>query len=286
MVFVTPRRLLAATLVTVTLTACGGGTSDAPETPKPLVHGAIEALSWSMHLLLRGGPLGARPSSLLGVYVSSFVAQTRGVPYASAFNGIEAQMQMLFGSEDPRDTYALLQELGLALQVDIADILNRSTDRPKTLDAYLLGLEGLTAEAKKAVDKLERDEDELATDRGEKRKRMAEIQSSLNRALREEDYATAGRHQEELTQARAVVAEVEAKQKEASSTKNIFEDMLDVAEERFSAIQENREVLIAGLKVVKVPGIDNLGVLLEKSRYGRNTGSDLDASRIFDPDSL
>jgi hypothetical protein len=286
MTAVNRRAVLAAFLsCAVTLGGCsGGGSTNSPsDTSRPLVHGALEALPWTTHLLLRGGPFGVRPAALLGVYVGSYLSRTRGTSYVSALDGVAVQMIMTYGEQGVDSTYALLQELGLALQVNIADMLNRSTDRPGKLDEYLGILRSLAADSTVKVEALERDMDELADERSEARKRAGAIQSALNRALREDDYATASQKQEELTPARAALASVEEEERQVRSTRGIYRDLLEVAEVRLLAIQENRQILIAGLKVVEVPGIEDIGLILEKSRFNRSRNNTAD---FLDPGPL
>jgi len=51
--------------------------------------------------------------------------------------------------------------------------------------------------------------------------------------------------------------------------------LLDVGGKRRLAIEANREVLLAGLQVVDMPGIDDLNIINEAKRRNRNSDDNL-----------
>jgi len=162
------------------------------------------------------------------------------------------------------------------LQVNVPDLMNRSSDRAKALDEYLATLVGAAQRSQDMLLSLEEELDQVGEDRRDKRDALNDIQSRINSALREEDYATAGANQEALALAREESSQLENQERQIRNTIDLYEELLEVAEERVLAIQQNREVLIAGLKVVEVPGIEPLGILEEQRRRGGSRDNPFD----------
>lgn len=261
--------LLAATLC---LTACFGFGEKA-EAPSMMSMAARNGASWSQQILMRGTVTPApkpRPSAQLGPYLAAFLS----LPYAesshSAVTGMLAGMSILFQDRGIRDeSYALLEEFGLALQVDLTDQLNRALDRQMALDAYVEGLTDVATRAQEHLGELEDRQDESNAEVRELRSRASDVQRALNNALRDKDYATAGSRQSESSEIQGELAVATAKQREIGNIIRLFEDALDSAAERIQAIDANREALIAGVSVTDVPGADDLGVLEDAPRGTR-----------------
>jgi hypothetical protein len=261
--------LLAAALC---LTACFGFGEKA-EAPTITSMTARNGASWSQQILMRGTVAPApipRPSAQLGPYLAAFLS----LPYAesshSAVTGMLAGMSILFQDRGIGDeSYALLEEFGLVLQVNLTDQLNRALDRKMALDAYREGLIDVATRAQDRLDELENRQNESNAEVRELRSRASDVQRALNDALRDKDYATAGNRQSESSEVQGELAVATAKQREIGSIISLFEDALDAAAERLQAIDANREALIAGVSVTDVPGAGDLGVLEDAPRGTR-----------------
>ncbi|PIQ75950.1 hypothetical protein COU78_03215 [Candidatus Peregrinibacteria bacterium CG10_big_fil_rev_8_21_14_0_10_49_24] len=223
-----------------------------------------------------------RPSAPLGMFISSYLAQGAFVSVKAAMLGIEAQRTLLIGQSLPAtsETFLLLQEFGTVLQVDIADTLNRSDNRGKTLDEYLGSLRSVGSIALRKQKELDQQVETLKTEKKDRRTVVRELESELRSTLKNEDYGRSAGIQEQLTEAESNLAQTEARLNQTEDILKRFEEMLKIAEERLRAIEKNREVLIAGLKVLEVPGIENLGILDEKKPFRRSSNSE-DSSNIF-----
>lgn len=262
-------RAITVLLLAGFLTQCTG-VSDDVETPD--VQTAVIGAEESQDMLAAWADADRlRPSALLGVFIADYLSYT--AVYQSALAGVEAQMEILFNDDRIEDeTYALLETLGSILQVDVNDMLNRSNGRARAFETYVQNLAelGTTATAKKQG--LEQEMDEIQTARRDQRRDTAKLQSDLNSALREQDYASASGLQRQLIDAETALAKLESEEDEQRSVIRLFEDLLEIADERLNAMQTNREALIAGVKVIEVPGVDDLG-LLEKGRYRRRNST-------------
>ncbi len=246
----------AAMLSALFLAACGAAKSASA------VNGARNALT-DAALLVSTRPVIIRPSASLGTYVGLYLSGDDFQPANAARMGVMAQMQL--HAKPTQDqinaTFDLLQEFGTVLQVDIADLLNRSDNRLDTLNQYVEGLANITARSQRKADEVKAQVDTLKTEEQTKQKTVSQINSTLQKALQTKDYATAGEQQQLLGQAETDLAQTDTQLKQQNQILTAFLELLKVAAERSIAIDQNRAILIAGLKVVNVPGAQGLGVL-------------------------
>lgn len=214
-----------------------------------------------------------RPSALLGVFVTDYLTQVSGIH--TALRGIEAYVIMRGDTDHERgEDFALLETLGHALQTDVPDLLNRSPVRAHAFDNYVTALSDLLRRASARVERLKQELAAFNDQRREQRRQTATIQRELNTALRSEQYALASEIQQRLQQAETARADIEAREGTQRGLIRLYEKLMLQGERRIIAMGENREVLIAGLKVVDVPGIEPLGILEEgDTRALRRTGS-------------
>lgn len=278
--------LLIITVCFTMLFGCRRGTDPPtlPVTREPVV-GAGLAQSLS---LVNFAVLLAVPSPLLGPYVTGYLALTGGPPFKSALMAIDAQAALIFRREaQDEEAITLLDHLGSALEVQITDLLDRSPDREKALNEFIGTLRELLSLSRSQLQAFEERMDGLSDDRREKRRRAADIQHALNQALRERNYSLAGSRQEELTEAEKTLAEVEARERHLRNITEIYEDFIEVGDERLNAMEQNRGPLIAGVKVVEVPGIEDIGVIESRRRRPRrSTGGGGNSGSLFDPGPL
>lgn len=272
------RGLLIVT-TSVLLVHCKGQEADTPTDTS--VVGARSAIV-ATYDLFSGPVMHMRPGAILGTYVTQYLMNTS--VFRSALMGIGAQDYLFFDAEASEDeSFALLTKFGSALQINIADMLNRSTNRPSAYDDYIQNLTDLMQQSTERHAALEEDLKDIQTDRRDKRRIAAQIQSQLNDALREQDYSTASDLQKQIIDAKAEAARVQSQEDEQRSVIRLFENLLAIADKRLYAMTSNREALIAGIKVIDVPGVKDLGLIEEGRRSGsRSTNS----TNIFDTGGL
>lgn len=221
------------------------------------------------------GQRTARNPALLGVFVTEYLTTAPSAMAAeSAVLGVGAQAQILYAQQTIQDPdYDLLQAFGDALQVDVAELLNRSVDRQEVLETYT---HALTNVATRSNDRLKELSSQL-----EELKKLATVQNhdrslaerEMQKALKDKDFNSAGERQKKLSELQALYAETDLKRKQIQSLKDTFDDLLTLYGKKILAIQQNREALIAGIKVIDVPGADELQVL-EKRRTTRMQSGD------------
>jgi hypothetical protein len=240
-----------------------------PETPVIVVHAAIRAVPSTLSLMLGAG-MAFRPSALLGTYIASYLGQGTSLS-RSAIVGAQQQIALFFErTAQENESYQILQDIGSALSVNIQDMLNRSTNRARDLDGYVDALRTLAAAAQRQHEALDSQLDTANETLREKRRHHSDLQRELTKSIRDKDYVTAGGLQDGVNDAQTEVAIAEADVKELRNIIALYDDVLELAEIRTSAIVANRDVLIAGVKVVDVPGIADIGVVQGNPERLRN----------------
>jgi len=266
------RSLFLALFVLTMLSGCTG-----PSTQSEIhgVRGASLGTLWTQRLLHAGpGSLPTRPSALMGVYMGMYLAPSKSA-VAGAKHGVETMRYAIehIGIDvDFAPVFELLTQFGAILQIDVPDMLNRNAFRAEALEEYTFTLGEFIEEAKREKAQLEVQKEEASDERRERRKEVTSLEKEARTAEREKNFAHVGEVQQALVGAKASAAEAEAKAEQISSLINAMEDLLEVAEERKTAIEQNREVLIAGLHIVEVPGIEDLQIINEKQRKSFSFG--------------
>jgi len=207
-----------------------------------------------------------RPGAPLGIYVGLYLAHGATLPIRGSLLGMDAQIALLRAesSVERDETFALLEEYGTVLQVDIIDTLNRSTDRVKTLDGYIRSLEAINERITQKGEELEVRLDAIGDERKEQRNVVRTIEREIRTAMKDQNFSVAGAKQEVLTKEEGTLAEIETREKHTKSVLKVLNTLLDIGQERALAITKNREILVAGLHVVDVPGISDLGLIIEE----------------------
>jgi hypothetical protein len=215
----------------------------------------------------------ARPTAPLGLFAATYLAQGVFIPVHAAFDGIESQRFLLESQESPTagETFQLLQEFGGVLQIDFIDILNRSDDRRQTLDQYIETLQSTGNVATRKSRELAQQEEQLKGMLKEQQAEARQLKREINAALKIRDYNQLAVLQEESANAEATAAQTEVKLHQNQDIADRYDELLKIAEERLRAISVNREALIAGVRVVDVPGIEDLGILDTQKPFRRNS---------------
>ena len=270
--------------MSVLLTSCTGGDADAKKQAEMFGSRIGIAASYILSLQTKGSMNLVRPSPTMGIFTSSYLAQGAFINVQAAALGIQAQKKLLTGQSLPAssETFILLQELGTALQVDIVDMLNRAGNRGEALDAYIDSLKGIGSLSVRKQKELEQLQATFKTQKRDEQAALRTLESDLRKVLRNEDYGRASSLQEQTAVAGAALAQTEVKLDQTDDILDRYEELLEIAEERLIAIENNREIIIAGLRVFEVPGIEDLGILDEGKPFRRGSrGRDEKEGDIF-----
>ena len=245
----------------VLVTACAQKQQPADQVPSA-VSGAKSAL-FALQKPTLDKP--TRPGGPLGVFVQLSLGNTPENS-GTALEGIETHTSLISDSpnEGIQEAFAILQEFGGLLQIDVFDVLDKSPDREIGLNQIIKTLKSKQDLMEKSLKEIEetalslKEEDKSQT--GEVRTLKREIKD----ALKEDNFTYAGTLQMRLTEAEIRLAEVDTQKKQWEDMKKRFEKVITLGQERIESIEENREILLSGLRVVDVPGIEDIGILERK----------------------
>lgn len=273
------RRKAAISAVLLTTLLLSGCSSSTPPSEERLqVSGAKSAIAF-MHLVAKRSIQSNRPSGPLGVFSGLYLAHGAFLPVSSAVAGLAniATIQVGQTNSTSDENFALLREVGDVLQINIVDMLNRSPSRLEALDTYTQSLNNAGILTERKLEELNALHDTQKDKVKEQRKVVRDIESNLREALRKPDYQAASEYEEQLAGAKVTYTEMQTSEEQTGDMIDRFETLLEIAEERIQAVEHNREILIAGLRVIDLPGIADLNIL-EKGKPWRKRK----AGSIFD----
>lgn len=266
------RAIAAAVIPCLLLAGCG----EAVEPEELRVSGAKISVS-IMHILAKRPVQKNRPSGLLGIYSGLYTSQGIFLPVKSAIESMQAVINILKAQNNSTssENFALLREVGEVLQVDIIDALNRSPNRVETIDTYTQSLRNTGILMERKIEELQAINEVQKDEVREKRDITRSLERKLRNVLKDQEYAEASELEEQLIAANALYAEKQTTEDQTSDMINRFDTLLDVAAERLQAVEANREILIAGLRVIDVPGIADFNILEEGKSWKKKKGSSL-----------
>lgn len=263
--------LIIAALLAL-LVSCGNKASDqADSTKRESVSGGRSGIFVIDALVVRPADSGkARRAALLGVFVSEFVSKS---PVALVNGGIVAigvqnsiyEKQSTVSDPD----FDLIQAFADALQVDVLDLLNRSTNRQETLDTYITSLTNIAERANTRLAELTEADDVQTEALRQLNRERADLERELRNATNSKDYLLANEKQKLLNEKERQIAEADGQLNQVKNVSKTLEELLQLYNDKLLAIQENREPLIAGTKVVDLPGTLDLKIL---ERRGNSSG--------------
>lgn len=262
------------TSITLLLAACSSST----DTPNiQAVSGGRSGVIAVTNILDGIRKTDVRRAALLGLFVSEYLSiAPAAVAAESALLGVGAQIQIYNIQSTVQDPdFELLQAFADALQVDVADLLNRSTDRQEALDAYRTALNNVATRSNDRFKELSSILEEVKASLRQLSNERSTAERDLKNALKEKDFSGAGEKQKAVNEAQAAYAEADLKEKQTKDVVDTFDQLLQLYGEKIVAIDSNREILISGAKVVDVPGIDDLQIIqrMQKKRSGSSFDS-------------
>ncbi len=266
--------LALASTAFLTLNACGKTSSTPAQTGASTVKvsGAVSAVTHTLEVATQTA-MAVRPAALLSIYVTTSLADGSVIPVSAAKAGVEAQMALHAQPTDSQidSLYQLLDEFGAVLSVDIPDMLNRSSDRAHALDAYVQGLTNVTERARRRQSGIEDDITALKQKVKDQKAVVKDMDKQVKDAAKLNDFTTVGAKRQELATEQATLTDLQSQLEESTDLQEQFASLVDLAGQRLTAVNANREALIAGIHVTDMPGIDELGVIQSRSKRGSTT---------------
>lgn len=265
--------MVATVAMSLVMVACA-----AKNTPSQNANvGSAKSGIVALELLSRGINTPKRPAALVGIYITHFLEQGTFPLVKGALMGVQADTAFAKDTEeDQNEDYRLLQAFSDALQVNIADLLNKSPDRDESLKRYTEALVNVSERAKSRVAELETTLKSYKEEERAMRSDLSKLRRQASSAMKDNNFSEAGAAQKMITEKEQ---ELSAKESEINTTDDIhdhLQDLLDIYGERIVAIELNREALLSGIKVIDVPGAKEIDVLEQKRL--KNRGSDVTPS--------
>ncbi len=262
------KNFAALLLLCLFLASCGGNDEgEDSNTPSETVSGAKSGAFTIQALAEKASTWKTqRPSASVGLFSSMFLALGEFLPSSSAVDGVESQIKFIAGQQGATtdETFALIQEFGSVLQTDIVESLNRSSNREQTLNQYITILKETGVRMERRKKELEEQLDIQKKERVEQRKVVRDIQRQVDNGIRDKDYILAGSLQQSLAEAEGALAEIETQESLTESIIDHYDDLLEIGTERYNAMVKNRQLLISGLRVVDIPGVDDLDIIYKE----------------------
>lgn len=156
-----------------------------------------------------------------------------------------------------------MTDYSILLQVDVPDMLNRSEDRDAALDTYTDSLQNYTELLEQKQLEIRTSEEELEEKRSIDKKAVQSLESEIRRSFKNEEFQDAASKQEALAELEGILAKTEIQLKQTADMYDRFTELLKIGNRRLEAIEANRRIILSGLKVIEVPGIEDFE-LIEK----------------------
>lgn len=213
--------------------------------------------------------LPARSPQLIGIYSTAFLTEKPQGIVTTALEGIRS-IELLNSNETPPETtadiYAFMNAYQELLALNVHDVLNRAADRADALDRYIRTLKNFETSITEQITQHEARQEEFDTTlkllNAERSSRTKEAQA----ALKENDFTAAGTAQTAIRKLEQVIAETEVLSKENKNTLALLKKLQKAGTEKRTAVEDNREILIAGLRVKESPGTDSIGIVDKEKR--------------------
>ncbi len=220
-------------------------------------------------------PKTVRKSALLGLFVAEYLSTSPAAMAAeSGRKGVDVQSQIATQQTSITDPdFDLMQAFADALEVDVSDLLNRSVDRQQALDVYSESLTNVATRANDRYKELKSVVDQLKQASRQQNQDLTVAQRNLKKAIDAKDFANAAELQKTVMAAQDTYSQTDLKQRETQQLVDTFDKLLTLYGQKILAMQQNREVLIAGNKVVDVPGIEDLQIIQRIKNPARPSGT-------------
>lgn len=258
------RRWLLLFPAVLLLTSCRR--EEAPTVDPSSIRGGRSATSVSVLVAeakVAGGP--GQPAALRGVIASALASESRRGTETDSRRGA-------FDRFNTTDDAALLQRLVTLLTVNVAEMLNRAQDREETLEVYITDATELATFAEERLRVLKDERERLGQERSRQEAATRELQRDIKESLKKGDSLRVGAHTRELIDRQNVAAQAGAQYSIAKELVEAYEDHVVTLTNRLRAVIANREVLVSGVRVVEIPGVEDLGIL-EKGERRRGGGA-------------
>ena len=236
------------------LTACIGGEDKADDLDN--VQSARSGVRVSMEFIEKALAEESFPAVISGVRAGLALSNAMNIT-DSLPDTIDADIQEKSFKEDTE----LLETFISLLSSDVQNLLNQSANRERALQNYVESLEANTQNGHVRLLSLQNRSDDLKDDIKRLERGTREIRDQLDDAINSGKASTVSLLNNELVKRQTNLAEAEAEFAVTSRLVDAFEEILEPLVERIDAIKLNRDPLIKGVRVIDMPGVDDLRII-------------------------
>jgi hypothetical protein len=147
------------------------------------------------------------------------------------------------------------------LSADVQGLLNQSANREDALDNYIKSIESHTQKGHIRLLSLQNREDDLHDDTKRLERGTRDVRNQLDDAISEGRSSIVSALTNELVGRQTKLAEAQAELAVTSRLVEAFGEILEPLGERIDAIKRNRDPLIKGVRVIDMPGVDDLKII-------------------------
>lgn len=173
------------------------------------------------------------------------------------------------GAEEVIHDAALLERFIELLRQDVRELLNASPDRTETLDEYIEALSSHLQRGEVRLRALRDREENLRDDENRLERVRDELRENLDGAIRGGEGRNVAALMEDITERHEAFAEVQTELIVVQRFLEALDRVLPTLQERLRAIQANREALIKGVRVIDIPGVEDLGIIVVEDGRAR-----------------
>lgn len=210
-----------------------------------------------------------RPGAPLGVHVGMYLSAVE-ISVHGALDAIAVIAPLARSAALVATPFATIETLGALIQTNIVEVINGAPDRGNALNNHIALLRQALQDAQRDKGGMEEELRQLREQESDQRNAVRTLQKEISAAEKAGDFTSVGARQRALSIAKGEHGQTEASLEELDATTKILEDIAHLADERLHAIEQNREALMSGIRVVEIPGIEALGILEKRAKSRRS----------------
>lgn len=240
-------------VVALILTSCfGGADGDALDTTRTSQSG----MRTSAELVETEAEESPTPAAIAGLLAGMHVS---GATKSESL--IPDPLDPAIGETGTEAHTELLNTLVKLLGTDVQILLNSASDREDALDLYIESIESHAQHGHIRMRSMLDDVEEHEDDKRRFERRVKDIRNEIDDAIGEGDTARVSILTDELIQKQQALAEADSNLIVKEHLSEAYEDVLTPLDERLKAINANRQALIQGVKVIDMPGVEDLEII-------------------------
>jgi len=243
------RKKITLLAIISTLPAC----STVEDSDLQKLRSAESGVRVTVELMKEGSENPAQPAvtagllagAMLGKPISDFDDPSQPIPTDSD------------AGEDTELIHALVKLLGM----DIQEVLNNAQDRGDGLDAYANALESSAQRGHIRLRALQDAVEENEDDSSRFERRVRELRDEIEDAITDGNTSRVTLLTDELIQKQTMLAKADSDLIVGEYLVQAYEDVLEPIGNRLKAIRANRDALMKGVKIIDMPGVEDLKII-------------------------